>query len=259
MSNPGSVGNWVGETTTTIGVGDIALGGALAGFTTFASIGESLFWYGIADGDDREAGLGTLSGNTLARTTVYSTLVNGIYADNNPAPIALTGLAQVFSTFNKTAFDILDDGIDTSEAHITDSDIHISEAGASDDEIPVWSISTGGWVPSGFSISASLQAGNLLNQTLRWDDSAWVPNTDIIADGAGNVNIVNGHTNLNTVNTLGKAGIGTATPHASSMIDINGLIYTENLPLVDGAKRFVVIDILPGTPDPDTLYFLTGP
>jgi len=254
MSNPGSVGNWVGETTTTVGTGDIALGGALSGFTTFASIGETLIWYGIADGEDREAGLGTLSGNTLQRTTVYSTLVSGIYADNSPAPIALSGLAQVFSTFNKTAFDILDDGIDASDSHIANANVHITGAGASDGEIPIWSISTGGWVPAGFIIEAGTSG-----YAIRWGSAGWESTNDVVMDGAGNVDIVNGLTQLNTLETLGKAGIGTSTPHASSMIDINGLIYTENQPLIDGAKRFVVAATLPGTPDADTLYFLTGP
>jgi len=106
------VGNWVGELSTTTGAGSIALGGPLPGFTTFSTMGDGQVWYAIVDGDNREAGAGTLVGNILERTTVYSTIFNGDYNGSNPSPIPLSGLATVFSTFNKTAFDELQSGLD---------------------------------------------------------------------------------------------------------------------------------------------------
>lgn len=104
-----SVGNWVGETTSTVGQGAILLGGAISGFTTFASIGETQFWYAIIDGNNREAGIGSLSSGVLTRMTIHSNLIEGVYASNPASALSLSGSAEVYSTFNKTAFDQLTD------------------------------------------------------------------------------------------------------------------------------------------------------
>lgn len=103
MSN---VGNWVGEITTTEGTGDITLGGALPGRTTFASTGESEFYYAIVNGNNREAGIGNVASGVLTRTTVHATLVSGVYEDGGSSPINLVGQSQVYATFNKHAFDL---------------------------------------------------------------------------------------------------------------------------------------------------------
>lgn len=100
-----STGDWVAEITTTVGTGSVALGGAIsAAYTKFSDVGIVDPWYVIIDGDDRETGQGTLTGNTLARTTVHATLVNGVYSDNAPAPINLSGAATVHSVLTSTAF-----------------------------------------------------------------------------------------------------------------------------------------------------------
>ena len=107
MSELARVGNWVGEITATVGTGDIELGGAIDGFTTFQSIGEGFIYYAIVEGNNREAGKGVLYGigeNLFQRTDVYSTLVDGVYNDDNPDPIELNGLASVYCTFNERAF-----------------------------------------------------------------------------------------------------------------------------------------------------------
>jgi len=67
----------VKETTTTTGTGTITLGGASAGFQTFAVIGDgNTTYYTIVDQatGDWEVGIGTytLSGTTLSRDTVLS-------------------------------------------------------------------------------------------------------------------------------------------------------------------------------------------
>ena len=116
-----AVGNWVAEITTTVGVGPISLGGALTGFVRFSpAIPDGEVWYALIDGDNKEAGRGVLSGSTLNRTEVFTTLYNGIYDDSTPSPIPLSGTANVYSTFNKTAFEeftnassLLDGKIDT--------------------------------------------------------------------------------------------------------------------------------------------------
>lgn len=102
------VGNWIGELTTTTGTGPITLGGPLtSAFSSFSSVGITSVEYSIIDGDDREAGLGTIAGGILTRNTIHSTIVNGVYSGNSPGPISLSGLAQVHSAFSRVAFDEL--------------------------------------------------------------------------------------------------------------------------------------------------------
>ena len=71
------VADRVKETTTTTGTGTLTLAGAVNGFQAFSVLGDgSTTYYAIYDtaSDDWEVGLGTytLSGTTLARTTVLS-------------------------------------------------------------------------------------------------------------------------------------------------------------------------------------------
>lgn len=91
--------NWVQETTATTGTGTITLGGAVSGFAGFDdqfSDGD-LVRYTIEDGTSRESGIGTftLSGTTLARTTVIETLVSGVIDRSSPTAINLSGSAVV--------------------------------------------------------------------------------------------------------------------------------------------------------------------
>jgi hypothetical protein len=87
--------NRISETTTTSGTGTLTLAGATSGFDAFSEIGNgNTTYYCITDGSDWEVGLGTYtsSGNTLARTTVYSN------SNGNTSPITLSGgVKNVFS------------------------------------------------------------------------------------------------------------------------------------------------------------------
>lgn len=118
-----TVGNWVGEFSNTTGQGDIVFAGPIQGYTTFASIaGDDVdFWYAIVDGENREAGVGNYNAGIFKRTTVYSTLINGSYISSGAAPLDLSGAAEIYSTFNKTAFDEF-------VAHIADTNIHFPDA-----------------------------------------------------------------------------------------------------------------------------------
>jgi hypothetical protein len=64
--------------------------------------------------------------------------------------------------------------------------------------------------------------------------------------------------------TDGRLGIGTPTPNSASTLDVNGAIYTKDLPLIDGgvtlAERFAVIPTYPpaGGALDDTIYFVTN-
>jgi len=65
----------VKETTTTTGTGTITLAGAVTGYQAFSVIGNAnTTYYCIAGGSEWEVGIGTytLSGTTLARTTILS-------------------------------------------------------------------------------------------------------------------------------------------------------------------------------------------
>jgi hypothetical protein len=87
--------NRVQETTTTTGTGVITLGGAVAGFQSFAAIGDgNTTYYTVTSGTAWEVGIGTYaaSGTTLARTTILSSSAGG-------AAITLAGTSTVFVTY----------------------------------------------------------------------------------------------------------------------------------------------------------------
>lgn len=108
-----AIGNWIVQNTETIGKGPIVLSEPLEGFTSFQqAIPAGEVWYSIKDGLNREAGIGTYNGvDTIERTTVHATLMDGHYEDENPVLIDLSGdIAEVACTFNAKAFNtILED------------------------------------------------------------------------------------------------------------------------------------------------------
>jgi hypothetical protein len=86
----------VQETTATTGTGTITLGGAVAGYQSFAVVGNgNTTFYCIVNGSAWEVGIGTYtsSGTTLARTTVLSN------SSGNTSPITLVGASNVFVTY----------------------------------------------------------------------------------------------------------------------------------------------------------------
>jgi len=100
-----NVADWVGESSATVGTGDLTLGGALPGYSGFFASASGEVWYTIADGDNRESGIGTFDALTFFRDTVHTTLVGGVYNDSGPQKIFLSGNAQIFCTFSKTAYE----------------------------------------------------------------------------------------------------------------------------------------------------------
>ena len=86
----------VQETSTTTGTGTFTLAGAVTGFQSFSAIGDgNTTYYAIVLGSEWEVGLGTytLSGTTLARTTILESS-NGGTAVNFSA-----GTKNVFVTY----------------------------------------------------------------------------------------------------------------------------------------------------------------
>lgn len=89
------VADRVQETTTTTGTGTITLAGAVAGFQSFAVIGNAnTTYYCITSGNAWEVGIGTYTaaGTTLARTTVLASSASG-------AAITLAGTSNVFCVY----------------------------------------------------------------------------------------------------------------------------------------------------------------
>lgn len=89
------VADRVQETTTTTGTGTITLAGAVAGYQSFAAIGNgNTTYYCITSGTAWEVGIGTYTsaGTTLARTTILDSSAAG-------AAITLAGTSNVFCVY----------------------------------------------------------------------------------------------------------------------------------------------------------------
>ena len=85
----------VQETTNTTGTGTLTLAGAVAGFQSFAAIGNAnTTYYTITSGNDWEVGVGTYtaSGTTLSRDTVLASSASG-------AKITVAAGAKVFVVY----------------------------------------------------------------------------------------------------------------------------------------------------------------
>lgn len=91
--------NWVGENTSTVGTGPLALSGAISTFCPFSVLPDgSEVYYTLQEGFNRETGIGVVSNGTLTRK-VQATLVAGVYAETD-IPISLSGNGQVFAVIN---------------------------------------------------------------------------------------------------------------------------------------------------------------
>ena len=124
--------DYVVELTQTTGSGDITLSGVpTADFGLFRdAFGSGEVWYSLKNLDNRENGIGTFDGNnTLVRTTVHSTLVNGVYNNTSPSAINLqAGGTLVACTMNADAFndfaqakDVIDHAEGTANRHLADA------------------------------------------------------------------------------------------------------------------------------------------
>lgn len=105
--------NWVGEYTSTVGDGDIVLGGQIDGFCGFANVGDGVdVYYTIMDGVNKETGIATITGGKLVRKTIHAVLLEGTYIKGG-SPLSLSGDAQVYLTANSHFMDYVI-GIDNS-------------------------------------------------------------------------------------------------------------------------------------------------
>lgn len=95
--------NWVRETTSTPGTGDITPTGAVdSKHITFAIAipDKATFIYAVENGNNRELGIGTYNSgaNTVERTTILQTLVAGTFNNTNPTAINLSGDSEIYIT-----------------------------------------------------------------------------------------------------------------------------------------------------------------
>lgn len=97
--------NWVGEYTSTVGGGDIILGGPIDGFCGFHNAGDNVdVYYTIMDGSNKETGIGTVVSGHLIRKTIHAVLLDGAYTKDG-SPLQLSGDAQVYLTANASFMD----------------------------------------------------------------------------------------------------------------------------------------------------------
>lgn len=86
--------NWVMQTVTTSGNGDIGLGTSLDGYIGVNNryVNSDTFFYTLESGLNKETGIGQYisSGNKVVRLQVLETLVNGVFNNTSPSPISIS-------------------------------------------------------------------------------------------------------------------------------------------------------------------------
>lgn len=121
--------NWNIESCSTVGNGNLILTGAVSLNQSRFRDGlvSGLIFYSILDGANRETGEGTFDGSgAIVRSTIHSTLINGVFNDTNPVAISLSGTAIVSGTFNTFAYEELVTSIANHETRITTNETNIA-------------------------------------------------------------------------------------------------------------------------------------
>mgnify|MGYP000717967109 CR=1 FL=1 len=107
-----TVADWIVEHTNDITDNEnIELIGAVEGYAKWSDAwqAQNEVWYSIVEGNNKECGYGSFNGvTTFSRTTVHSTLIDGVYNNVNPVRMVLKGTAVVGCTYNADAFDQLE-------------------------------------------------------------------------------------------------------------------------------------------------------
>lgn len=100
------VGDWIVESCSTVGQGNLVLTGAAQSFSKFRdSITFGPVWYSIEDNGNRETGVGTFNGTSIiTRDSIHATLVDGVYSGAGSQPISLSGNSIVSCTLSAEAY-----------------------------------------------------------------------------------------------------------------------------------------------------------
>ena len=183
----------VQETTATTGTGTITLGGAVAGYQSFAVVGNgNTTFYCIVNSSAWEVGIGTYSstGPTLARTTILSN------SNNNGSPITLVGASNVFVTYP------------SSKSVYEDASGNVSPLGTITSG--VWNGTTIGVAYGGTGVTTSSGANSVM-----------------IRDANQNVavNRLN-QSNTNTTAAGGVTALTTASSYIHTLVGTGGQTYT---------------------------------
>lgn len=147
MARP-KAANWIAEATTTSGTGDITLAGPLEGFAPFKVMPDSLIYYTLQDGVDKECGIGTLntSGTKISRDQVLASFVGGVYAAPGQK-LDLSGFSECYCTVNADLFNEMNNALDKLDG---------IEAGATADQVAADVPFTPNWLLTSTNVQAAL-------------------------------------------------------------------------------------------------------
>ena len=229
----------VKETTTTTGTGTYTLGGAATGFESFAAVGNgNTTYYCCTDGTNFEVGVGTYtaSGTTLARTTI-------LQSSNSDSAVNWTsGTRDIFVTqpAEKAVF------LNASDHLETEGGVIALKNGGTQSEVRLYCESSNAHYAAVKAPAHADFAGNVTSTlpsvtgTLIGTANADAPATTTSSSDADHV-LVNDNGVLKKI-TPSHLGIGGGGSNADTVDNYH----------------VSVVSSLPGSPDSNTIYFVTG-